>query len=97
MSKHVCEICGKEFKTINQIESHWASHRVLPVAKEPLSYTLVLPDGVTAGRHEAAEAFAKAYAELKEKHPEKKFHLLPFSYREDEGDIDLIAILAVEI
>lgn len=66
------------------------------ITKEPLSYVLCLPDGTQPGRHEAAEAFAYALAELKQKHPDKQFTLIPFSHCiGTQGDSALSSILAV--
>lgn len=92
-----CEICGEEFANPMQLESHWASHAVRPVKGSSLSYLLCLPDGITSGRYEAAEAFADAFAELKQKHPDKQFNFFPFSYKtEGQGkDPALDAILAI--
>ncbi len=63
----------------------------------PLTILIELPDGCDAGRFESAEAFAEAFIWLKKKYPEKKFQLLPFSYRTvAEKYPCLESILAVE-
>lgn len=92
-----CEICKDEFVTQSELASHWAGHAVRPVKEDPLSYLLVLPDGVAEGRFEAAEAFADAYAELRERHPDRRFDYFPFAYKIDHGinESALTAILAV--
>ncbi len=97
MSNTTCGICGEEFVSPSQLESHWAGHAVRPVKENPLSYLLVLPDGITSGRFEAAEAFADAYAELRKKHPCTRFDYFPFAYKTDsEGkESALTAILAI--
>ena len=92
-----CEICGEEVADVSAMESHWAGHAVRPVKKDPLSYLLVLPDGITKGRYEAAEAFVDAYAELKQKHPYVQFNFFPFSFKGLDGGKDpaLESILAI--
>ena len=92
-----CGICGKECAGLSELADHYASHAVRPVKENPLSYLLVLPDGVTEGRHEAAEAFADAYLELRCLHPDKRFDYFPFAYKIDHGikESALTAILAV--
>jgi hypothetical protein len=92
-----CNICGNNFDTTTELESHWGGHAVRPVKQSPLSYLLCLPDGITSGRHEAAVAFADAFVELKQKHPDVQFYFFPFSYKtEGEGkDPALDAILAI--
>jgi hypothetical protein len=93
-----CDDCGKEFPDLDALDSHVAGHAVRKVRECPLSYLLVLPDGVTTGRWEAADAFVDAYSELREKHPQTKFNYLPFSYKTygDGKDPALDAILAIE-
>jgi hypothetical protein len=93
-----CEICGAEFATAMQLESHWAGHAVRPVKTSPLSYLLCLPDGITPGRYEAAEAFADAYVELSQMHLDRRFNFFPFSYKTDDGGKNpaLNAVLAIE-
>lgn len=92
-----CDICGEEVANVPAMESHWAGHAVRPMKENPLSYLLVLPDGITEGRYEAAEAFVDAYAELKQKHPEVQFNFFPFSFKglHDEGNLALVSILAI--
>lgn len=94
-----CDVCGEEFARIDSMESHRACHGVLPVKRNPLSYLVVLPDGITSGRMEAAEAFADGYAELARKHPDTRFDFFPFSYAtEGQGcDPALQALLAVSL
>ncbi len=92
-----CDICDAMFAGPRQLGDHWATHAVRPVKKEPLSYILCLPDGITAGRYEAVEAFVDAYAELKQKHPDVQFNFFPFAYKTDEKGREpvLETILAV--
>ena len=93
-----CEICGEEVAGgVLEMDSHWAGHAVRPVKKNPLSYLLVLPDGVTEGRYQAAEVFVDAYAELKQKHPDVQFNFFPFSFKGLDGGKDsaLVSILAI--
>lgn len=67
------------------------------VQKEPLILLLCLPAGCCPWRWEAAESFAKIIAEMKAKHPDKSFQLLPFSYATVADGIDpaLNSILAI--
>lgn len=88
-----CPWCPAEFETHSALESHEAGHKVKKVADTPLTYLLVLPDGCTPGRWEAAVAFAEAVGELRQKH-DRPFQFVPFSYDKDGG---LDAILAVGI
>lgn len=75
-----CAWCPAEFSTNSQLESHEAGHKVKKVSDNPPTYLLVLPDGCTPGRWEAAEAFAEAVAELRQACPEADFQFVPFSY-----------------
>lgn len=95
---HKCQICGEEFLHPMQLESHWAGHSLRPVT-ENSSYLLCLPDGVTPGSFEAAEAFVEAHEELKREHPDIQFHFFPFSYKTAGNGKDpaLAAILAIAI
>lgn len=86
-----CPWCPAELETHSALESHEAGHKVRKVSEVPLTYLLVLPDGCTPGRWEAAEAFAAAVAELRQQH-NRPFQLIPFSYDKGGG---LSAILAV--
>lgn len=92
-----CSICGAKFAGSMQLESHWAEHAVRPVKEDPLSYLLCLPDGITAGRYEAVEAFVEAYGELKQKHPDVQFSFFPFAYKTDSevNESALTTILAI--
>lgn len=93
-----CDICGIECATAHELDSHWAGHAVRPVSSNnPLSYILCLPDGVCPGRYEAAEAFARAAAELKGLHPDVEFNFFPFAYVTDPKGRDpvLTTILAI--
>ena len=92
-----CDTCDREgFANWQQLINHEAAHSIRRVRKNPLSYLLVLPNGVTPGRYEAAGAFVDSYVELKEKHPDIPFHFFPFSYEtEHRGKPALNAILAI--
>lgn len=74
-----CSWCPAEFSTNSQLESHEAGHKVKKVADNPLTFLLVLPDGCTPGRWEAAVAFAEAVAELRQTYPNVDFQFVPFS------------------
>lgn len=50
------------------------------VQYEPLMYVVKLNDGDTPGRWEAATSFGETLSELKKKHPDRRFQLVPFSY-----------------
>lgn len=89
-----CAECGAEFSTLLEFENHNNNaHRVLTVSKNPLIMLLNLPDGCSPGRWEAAEAFAEAIAELRQKHLGQHFQFLPFSLEANGGGLN--AILAV--
>ena len=91
-----CGICEQTFISAEERDSHDASHAVRPVREKPLSYLLVLPDGVTVGRFQAAVAFANAFEELRQMHPARDFTFFPFSYKTVEGeDPALDSILAI--
>lgn len=93
-----CKICGEEVVGgVLEMENHWSGHAVRPVKNDPLSYLLVLPDGITEGCYEAAEAFVDAYAELKQSHPDVQFNFFPFSFKSlDNGKNPALAsILAI--
>lgn len=94
-----CMICGKEFSNDSALNSHWTEHAVRPVKKDPLSYLLILPNGIVSGSYEAAQAFADAYAELTLMHPDVQFNFFPFSFngfsRYGEEHRDLNSILAI--
>jgi hypothetical protein len=95
-----CSICNAEVEGgVMQMQSHWGEHKVRPVSAESENYVLCLPDGCSEGRFEAAGAFADAYAELKVLHPDAKFHLLPFLYKNvgSEGESALTTILAIKM
>lgn len=85
-----CSWCPAEFTTHGELESHEAGHKVKKVSDVPLTFLLVLPDGYTPGRWEAAKAFAEAVEELRQQHD--RFQFIPFSYDKNGG---LDAILAV--
>lgn len=54
---------------------------ILETESKKLTLLVKLPDGCTEGRYEAAEAFARSFAEIAEKWPNKKFQYVPFNYR----------------
>ena len=87
-----CPWCPAEFETHSALESHEAGHKVKKVADTPLTYLLVLPDGCTPGRWEAAEAFADAAQELSGVQPNVPFQLVPFSFSQDGGVNALLAL-----
>lgn len=86
-----CGICGKEFETSSKLTSHDAGHIVRPVSQNPLTLMLTLPDGVSAGRWAAAEAFTEGVQELRETYPGRIFQYVPFTY----SDGYLTAMLAI--
>ena len=70
---------------------------IVKVRDEPLTLMLKLPDGCTPGRWEAAEAFAEVIAEMRNRHPDKTFQLLPFNYdtQKDGANPAISAMLAI--
>ncbi len=92
---HTCDICGTEFEKRSDLTDHWDNHLVKPVSEEPLVRMLTLPDGTTPGRFEAAEKFAEGIKELREKHPDMRFQLIPFNYDNCRDGPALSAILAI--
>jgi hypothetical protein len=98
-----CPWCTEEFETHSALESHEAGHRVKKVVDDPLTFLLVLPDGCTPGRWEAAEAFAEAVAELRQACPDVEFQFVPFSHEWvprgssslSPADIAVTSILAI--
>lgn len=70
---------------------------IVKVRDKPLTLLLKLPDGCTPGRWEAAEAFAEIIAEMRSRHPDKTFQLLPFSYNTPNDGVDpaLDTVLAI--
>jgi len=68
------------------------------VTQKPLSVIITLPSGCSAGRWEAAEAFAESFKQLGEQFPGKQFQLLPFSYQGGGGGNQFLEyILAVAL
>lgn len=92
-----CSFCPEEFATHQELESHEAGHKVKRVSDAPLTYLLVLPDGCTPGRWEAAEAFSEAVAELYDQHPGIPFQFVPFSMSQDGGADALLAIVPNQV
>lgn len=74
-----CDVCGEEFEKFTEFQNHIETHQLMHVSDDPLSYLLDL-GGRCSGGYEAAEAFTEAIRQLREKHPDVKFTLLPFSY-----------------
>jgi len=90
LRKFYCAECGAQFDTNLELEQHF--HAVNTITKGSI-YLLLLPDGCTPGRWEAARAFAKAIAELREKCPNKQFQYIPF----DHSDGAVNSLLAVAL
>ena len=90
LGKLRCVECGARFNTNLELEQHF--HAVNTITKGSI-YLLLLPDGCTPGRWEAARAFAKAIAELREKCPNKQFQYIPF----DHSDGAVNSLLAVAL
>ncbi|MBI2637352.1 MAG: hypothetical protein HYW88_00490 [Candidatus Sungbacteria bacterium] len=85
-----CVECGAKFDTNLELGQHF--HAVLTVSPRS-AYLILLPDGCTPGRFEAAQAFAEAIVELKQKCPRKEFQLIPFGH--SKGALN--SILAVVV
>ena len=79
--KFTCEICGKKFETGEELDGHDAGHIVRPVSKNPLMAMMTLPDGISEGRWESADAFSEGVKELYEKYPHRTFQFVPFTYK----------------
>lgn len=90
-----CDICGEEFESVLQLEAHSGGHKVRPVQESPLVVLLVLPDGCTPGKWQAATAFAEAVQELRGRYPGVRFQYVPFSYVDGKFDPALRAMLAI--
>ena len=56
------------------------NNEIVVVIEAPLTLMLTLPDGITAGRWEAAVVFAGNVRKIREQYPSKAFQFLPFSY-----------------
>lgn len=74
--KQTCGECGQQFASDEDARKH--HHVVNKISDTPLTFLLLLPPGCKMGTSEPAKIFAKALAELKEKHPDAKFQLLPY-------------------
>jgi hypothetical protein len=71
----ICKECKKKLTTNKEQDEHF--HAVQTVAEKV--YLIDLPDGCEPGRWEAAEAFAKGVAELRNRYPYHTFAYTPFS------------------
>ncbi len=65
------------------------------VSEEDGVYLIVLPDGVTPGRREAAEKFAEAVANLRARAPGCSFSFTPFDYESSKESSGVTSWLAV--
>ncbi len=63
---------------------------ILIVRENPIALILNLPDGCTAGRFEAAEAFVELVAEVRRRYPNTEFQYLSFSYAGEQPALSTI-------
>ena len=75
--KPTCETCGVTVKP-EEAEKHF--HALNLINEDPLTYVVLLPPGLKYGSADAAEAFSRTLAELKKKHSDKNFHLMPYGF-----------------
>lgn len=75
--KPTCETCGATVKP-EEAEKHF--HALNLINEDPLTYVVLLPGGLKFGGTDAAEAFARTLGELKKKHPDRAFHLMPYGF-----------------
>ncbi len=88
LGKLRCGECNARFDTNLELEQHF---HIVNTVRRGSVYLLLLPDGCTPGRWEAAKAFAEALVELRQKCPNKQFQFVPFDH--SEGAVN--SILAI--